>query len=103
MRLWDRRVKCGRIKSLRTSIDMTDNEDLIEDQMKNIIVLTQKDCYHGKIESFCKYNLCLLFQSLPAIEQTLTPSLSILDAKNVKNVTVTVIAIFLVLLSNLRR
>ena len=54
MRLWDRRVKCGRIKSLRTNIDMTDNEDLIEDQMKNVIVLTQKDCYHGKIEQFCK-------------------------------------------------
>ena len=54
MRLWDKRVKCGRIKSMRTNVDVTDDEDLIEDQMKNVIVLTQKDCYHGKIEIFSK-------------------------------------------------
>ena len=54
MRLWDKRVKCGRIKSMRANVDVTDDEDLIEDQMKNVIVLTQKDCYHGKIEIFSK-------------------------------------------------
>lgn len=47
MRLWDKRVKSGIIKSIRKNVDSADIEDLIDDEMKNVIVLTQKDCYHG--------------------------------------------------------
>jgi adenosylmethionine-8-amino-7-oxononanoate aminotransferase len=41
MRLWDVRKKN---KDLQSVIDC---EDINVDDMKNVIVLTQKDCYHG--------------------------------------------------------
>ena len=44
LRLWDVRVRTGRIKN---HIAIGDSEET-GDHMKNVIVLTQKDCYHGK-------------------------------------------------------
>ena len=47
MRLWDTRAKKGLIKSYQDSSDSDDSEDLVEDNMKKLVVLTQRDCYHG--------------------------------------------------------
>jgi hypothetical protein len=47
LRLWDIRTKKGLIKSSKMSSDSNDKDDLNEEDMKNVIVLTQKDCYHG--------------------------------------------------------
>jgi hypothetical protein len=47
LRLWDIRVKKGLIKGYKMSSDIADEEDLNEEIMQNVIVLTQKDCYHG--------------------------------------------------------
>ena len=44
LRLWDVRVRTGKIKN---QIAIGDSEET-GDHMKNVIVLTQKDCYHGK-------------------------------------------------------
>ena len=49
MRLYDKRLKSGKIKNHRVVTDSTDAEDLVEENMKNIVVLTQRDCYHGNI------------------------------------------------------
>lgn len=48
LRLWDIRTKKGLIRSSKTVSDSSDKDDLDEEHMKNVIVLTQKDCYHGK-------------------------------------------------------
>ena len=47
LRLWDIRTKKGLIKGSKIPSDITDSDDLNEENMKNVIVLTQKDCYHG--------------------------------------------------------
>jgi hypothetical protein len=47
LRLWDIRTKKGLIKSSKITSNSTDKDDLNEEDMKNVIVLTQKDCYHG--------------------------------------------------------
>ena len=43
LRLWDVRVRTGKIRN-QTAIG--DSEEA-GDHMKNVIVLTQRDCYHG--------------------------------------------------------
>ena len=48
LRLWDTRYKKGLIKGSLGSPDTGDKGDLAEEEMQNIVVLTQKDCYHGK-------------------------------------------------------
>jgi dethiobiotin synthetase/adenosylmethionine--8-amino-7-oxononanoate aminotransferase len=46
LRLWDMRVKNGTIKSdIKGSL--RDGDDLNEEDMKRVVVLTQRDCYHG--------------------------------------------------------
>jgi hypothetical protein len=47
LRLWDIRYKKGLIKGSLGSPDSGDKGDLAEEEMQNIVVLTQKDCYHG--------------------------------------------------------
>ena len=44
LRLWDVRVRAGLIQN-HTAIE--DSEEIGE-HMKNLVVLTQKDCYHGE-------------------------------------------------------
>ena len=51
LRLWDTRYKKGLIKGYLESPDTGDTGDkgdLAEEEMRDIVVLTQKDCYHGK-------------------------------------------------------
>ena len=51
LRLWDTRYKKGLIKGYLGSPDTGDTGDkgdLAEEEMRDIVVLTQKDCYHGK-------------------------------------------------------
>lgn len=55
LRLWDVRVRTGKIKN---QIAIGDSEEA-GDHMKNVIVLTQKDCYHGKSISNWYYPLSL--------------------------------------------
>lgn len=43
LRLWDVRVRTGKIKNQAA---IGDSEEA-GDHMKNVIVLTQRDCYHG--------------------------------------------------------
>ena len=52
MRLWDTRAKKGLIKSYQDFSDSDDSEDLVEDKMKKLVVLTQRDCYHGEIADY---------------------------------------------------
>lgn len=52
MRLWDTRAKKGLIKSYQDFSDSDDSEDLVEDKMKKLVVLTQRDCYHGEIVDY---------------------------------------------------
>lgn len=47
LRLWDIRYKKGLIKGSLGTPDSGDKGDLAEEEMQNIVVLTQKDCYHG--------------------------------------------------------
>lgn len=49
MRLWDTRAKKGLIRGYQGFSDSDDTEDLVEDNMEKLVVLTQKDCYHGEI------------------------------------------------------
>lgn len=44
LRLWDVRVRTGKIKNQAA---VGDSEEA-GDHMKKVIVLTQRDCYHGK-------------------------------------------------------
>lgn len=60
LRLWDVRVRTGKIKN---QIAIGDSEEA-GDHMKNVIVLTQKDCYHGNSTSNWYYHLTLLNTSL---------------------------------------
>ena len=60
LRLWDVRVRTGKIKN---QIAIGDSEEA-GDHMKNVIVLTQKDCYHGNSTSNWYYRLTLLITSL---------------------------------------
>ena len=51
LRLWDTRYKKGLIKGSLGSPNTGDTEDkgdLAEAEMRDIVVLTQKDCYHGE-------------------------------------------------------
>jgi hypothetical protein len=43
LRLWDVRIRTGKIKNQAA---IGDSEDA-GDHMRNVIVLTQRDCYHG--------------------------------------------------------
>ena len=60
MRLWDTRAKRGLIKSYQSSSDSDDSEDLVEDNMKKLVVLTQRDCYHGEISDIRALDSLLL-------------------------------------------
>ena len=58
MRLWDIRVQNGTAKSIKIAGDAgngpsASDDDLNEERMKKVIVLTQKDCYHGKYLNHC--------------------------------------------------
>ena len=49
LRLWDVRAKNSSVKgSDQSSYISNDDSDDIGDLMKNVVVLTQKDCYHGE-------------------------------------------------------
>ena len=63
LRLYDVRYKNGKIKNKNQTLDQTldqtlgqipnknqnlESDDDVEDHLKNVFVLTQRDCYHGK-------------------------------------------------------